>query len=495
MPTNELKKRPQCGDNLLKSPDVFSDRDLKSNATTQQHANAFDSRNLLEQYKPESWMISNEEASCKKLLHLAFVGHVDSGKSTLAGRLLCLTGQISTKEMHKNQREAKQEGKGSFAFAWILDEGTEERKRGLTMAVAVAHFETQNFLVELLDSPGHKDFIPNMISGMSQADAAVLVVDASIGNFKEGFSEQGDGQIKEHAQIIRSFGIEQLIIAVNKMDMVEDPKERYNSIRSKLAPFLRRCGFKGSAMKWIPLSAWENQNLAAAASDEKLKSWYSGPCLLEAIDQFQLPKREISKPFRLPISEVVDSPRTDQAVASGKIVSGAVKKGITVLVMPGEILATVKGIKRDKKALTIARAGDSVNVVLQGVEASKLLVGGILCHPDYPITLATHIEIKVLCLDLAMPIPVGSQVELYVHHFQGAAKIFRIISILNPKTGEVLKKMPRYLRTNYSALIEVVPEQGICLELYSCYKSLGRVILRMQGRTIAVGVVTQILKQ
>lgn len=451
----------------------------------------------LEEYKAEPWMLHEESEEGRNLLHLAIVGHVDAGKSTLTGRLLYLMDRVSQKEMHKYQREAKQKGKESFAYAWVLDESPEERQRGVTMTVAVAHFDTFKFHVVLLDSPGHKDFVPNMIVGASQADAAVLVVDASTGAFEAGMDGQGiGGQTKEHAQLIRSFGVEQLIIAINKMDVVEYSKERFDFIKSQLGPFLRRCGFKESSLMWIPVSVIENQNLVTNASDGRLISWYSGPHFLEAIDLFKPPTRDISRPLRIPISEVIQQSRTlGQVAASGKLDAGAIKVGTKLLVMPAGEGATVKAIEQDGKELNVAKAGDSVDIGLQGIDSSILMTGGVLCHPDFPVPVARRIELKVAVLDIKKPILFGAEVELHAHHAKEAAKIVQLLAILDPKTGLVRKKAPRLLTANQSALIEVFPHRGICIEEYCNYRALGRVTLRATGKTIAVGIVTRIIEQ
>uniref|UniRef100_A0A453CVW6 Tr-type G domain-containing protein n=1 Tax=Aegilops tauschii subsp. strangulata TaxID=200361 RepID=A0A453CVW6_AEGTS len=231
---------------------------------------------LPEEYKPEGWMLADQESGVLSQLNLAIVGHVDSGKSTLSGRLLHLLGKISKRDMHKNEKEAKEKGKGSFAYAWAMDESTEERARGITMTVAVAYLETKKYRVVLLDSPGHKDFVPNLISGATQADAAILVVDASTGSFESGMDGEGGksvGQTKEHAQLIRSFGVEQLIVAVNKMDAIGYSKDRLEFIKVRLGSFLRSCNFRDSAVTWIPLSAVENQNLIKSPSDARFTSW------------------------------------------------------------------------------------------------------------------------------------------------------------------------------------------------------------------------------
>ncbi|OVA18984.1 Elongation factor [Macleaya cordata] len=446
---------------------------------------------LRSQYKPETWMLPDQEGILTQL-NLAIVGHVDSGKSTLSGRLLNLLGRISQKDMHKYEKEAKLKGKGSFSYAWALDESAEERERGITMTVAVAYFDSKKYHVVLLDSPGHKDFVPNMISGATQADAAILVIDASMGSFEAGIDANG-GQTREHAQLIRSFGVDQVIVAINKMDAVGYSMERFDSIKSQLGMFLRSCGFKDSFLLWIPMSAMENQNLVAAASDVRLSSWYQGPYLLDALDSLQPPIRDISKPLRMPICDVIKSHSLGQVAASGKLESGALRSGLKVLVLPSGDLATVRSIERDSRACTIARAGDNVAVSLQGIDGNCVMSGGVLCHPDFPVAVATHLELKVLTLDVVMPILIGSQVEFHVHHAKEAARVGKIVSLIDQKTGKASKRAIRCLTTKQSALIEVILDGAVCVEEFSDCRALGRVFLRASGRTVAVGIITRII--
>ncbi|XP_043709762.1 HBS1-like protein isoform X4 [Telopea speciosissima] len=445
------------------------------------------------QYKPEAWMLSDNEEGSKNQLNLAIVGHVDSGKSTLSGKLLHLVGRISQKEMHKYEKEAKLKGKGSFAYAWVLDESAEERERGITMTVAVAYFDSKKYHVVVLDSPGHKDFVPNMISGATQADAAILVIDASTGAFETGMDSNG-GQTREHAQLIRSFGVDQIIVAVNKMDAVGYSKERFELIKQQLGMFLRSCGFKDSSMLWIPLSNIENQNLVTAASDGRLSSWYRGPYLLDAIDSLHPPVRDVSKPLLLPICDVIKSHSLGQVAVSGKLEAGALRSGSKVIVMPSGDLATVRSLERDSQSCTTARAGDNVAVSLQGIDGGNVMAGGVLCHPDFPVAVATHLELKVLTLEAALPILIGSQVEFHVHHAKEAARVVRILSLLDQKTGKVTKRAPRCLTAKQSAVIEVVLEGAVCIREFSDCRALGRVFLRGSGRTVAVGIVTRIIE-
>ncbi|XWS17932.1 hypothetical protein CRYUN_Cryun33cG0110200 [Craigia yunnanensis] len=445
------------------------------------------------QYKPEKWMLPEKAEDSLTQLNLAIVGHVDSGKSTLSGRLLLLLGRISQKEMQKYEKESKLQGKGSFAYAWALDESAEERERGITMTVAVAYFDSERYHIVILDCPGHKDFVPNMITGATQADAAILVIDASIGSFEVGM-DGTKGQTREHAQLIRSFGADQIIVAVNKMDAVDYSKDRFNLIKLQLGTFLRSCGLKDSSVSWIPLSAVENLNLVSAPSDVRL-SWYHGPYLLEAIDSFQPPTRDFSKPLLMLICDVIKSPSQGQVSACGKLEAGAVRSGSKVLVMPSANIATVHSLERDSQACTIARAGDNVVANLHGIDGNHVMAGGVLCHPDFPVAIAKHLELKVLVLDGATLILIGSQLEFHIHHAKEVARVARISSLLDSKTGKVTKKAPRCIVAKQSAVVEVILHEPVCVEEFSKCKALGRVFLRTLGRTVAVGIVTRIVEE
>lgn len=441
--------------------------------------------------KPQKTVQSPQTEDNFNQLNLAIVGHVDSGKSTLSGRLLHLLGQISHKEMQKYEKEAKQQGKGSFAYAWALDESAEERERGITMTVGVAYFKTKCYRVVLLDSPGHRDFVPNMISGATQADAAILVIDASVGAFEAGIDATG-GQTREHVQLIKSFGVDQIIIAVNKMDTVGYSVERFDAIKKQLGTFLRACKFKDTSVAWIPLSAMENQNLVTGPSESRMLSWFQGPCLLDAIDSLQPPQRDYSKPFLMPICDV-RAQSQGQVSICGKLERGALQTGNKVLVMPSRKMATVRSLECDSQVFNTAKAGDSVTINLQGIDANHVIAGGVLCHPEFPVPVANHLELKVLILDNAIPILIGSQLEFLVHHAKEAARVVRILSLLDPKTGKETKKSPRCLLAKHNAKIEVGLQGMVCIDEYSSCKALGRVSLRSSGRTVALGLVTRVI--
>uniref|UniRef100_A0A8I3W6R2 HBS1-like protein n=1 Tax=Callithrix jacchus TaxID=9483 RepID=A0A8I3W6R2_CALJA len=390
----------------------------------------------------------------KQLLNLVVIGHVDAGKSTLMGHMLYLLGNVNKRTMHKYEQESKKAGKASFAYAWVLDETGEERERGVTMDVGMTKFETTTKVITLMDAPGHKDFIPNMITGAAQADVAVLVVDASRGEFEAGF-ETG-GQTREHGLLVRSLGVTQLAVAVNKMDQVNWQQERFQEITGKLGHFLKQAGFKESDVAFIPTSGLSGENLITRSQSSELTKWYKGLCLLEQIDSFKPPQRSIDKPFRLCVSDVF------------------------------------KGITLHDEPVDWAAAGDHVSLTLVGMDIIKINVGCVFCGPKEPIKACTRFRARILIFNIEIPITKGFPVLLHYQTVSEPAVIKRLISVLNKSTGEVTKKKPKFLTKGQNALVELQTQRPIALELYKDFKELGRFMLRYGGSTIAAGVVTEI---
>uniref|UniRef100_A0A8C6N4H1 HBS1-like protein n=1 Tax=Mus spicilegus TaxID=10103 RepID=A0A8C6N4H1_MUSSI len=390
----------------------------------------------------------------KQLLNLVVIGHVDAGKSTLMGHMLYLLGNVNKRTMHKYEQESKKAGKASFAYAWVLDETGEERERGVTMDVGMTKFETTTKVITLMDAPGHKDFIPNMITGAAQADVAVLVVDASRGEFEAGF-ETG-GQTREHGLLVRSLGVTQLAVAVNKMDQVNWQQERFQEITGKLGHFLKQAGFKESDVAFIPTSGLSGENLTARSQSSDLTTWYKGMCLLEQIDSFKPPQRSIDKPFRLCVSDVF------------------------------------KGITLHDEPVDWAAAGDHVNLTLVGMDIIKINVGCIFCGPKEPIKACTRFRARILVFNIEVPITKGFPVLLHYQTVSEPAVIKRLISVLSKSTGEVTKKKPKLLTKGQNALVELQTQRPVALELYKDFKELGRFMLRYGGSTVAAGVVTEI---
>merc|ERR1719295_688862 len=279
----------------------------------------------------------------KEMVNLVVIGHVDSGKSTLMGHLLFQLGQVSQKIMHKYEQESRKVGKQSFMYAWVLDETDEERERGITMDVGQNKFETSQRVVTLLDAPGHRDFIPNMISGAYQADVAILVVNATTGEFEAGF--ESGGQTREHALLVRSLGVSQLCVAINKLDTVDWDQERFTNIKDKLRLFLtKQAGFKETDLSFVPCSGLTGENLTQSHSSEKLRSWYKGPSLVEVVDTMKTPLRAMEKPFRLAISDIFRAQTGSGWSVSGRVEAGAVMKDDKVLVSPLNEVGVVKSV-------------------------------------------------------------------------------------------------------------------------------------------------------
>uniref|UniRef100_A0A8C4E673 HBS1-like protein n=1 Tax=Dicentrarchus labrax TaxID=13489 RepID=A0A8C4E673_DICLA len=425
----------------------------------------------------------------KPLLNLVVIGHVDAGKSTLMGHLLYLLGNVNKRTMHKYEQESKKAGKASFAYAWVLDETGEERDRGVTMDVGMTKFETNSKVVTLMDAPGHKDFIPNMITGAAQADVAVLVVDASRGEFEAGF--EAGGQTREHALLVRSLGVTQLAVAVNKMDQVNWQQERFQDITSKLGHFLKQAGFKESDVFYIPTSGLSGENLTTRSSVAQLTSWYSGRSLLEQIDAFKAPQRSVDKPFRLCVSDVFKDQGSGFCV-TGKIEAGYIQTGDRILAMPPNETCNVKGITLHDEALDWAAAGDHVSLTVTGMDIIKINVGCVFCDTKEPIRVCTRFRARILLFNIEVPITQGFPVLLHYQTVSEPATIRKLISVLHKSSGEVLKKKPKCLSKGMNAIVEIQTQRPVSLELYKDYKELGRFMLRYVGSTIAAGVVTEV---
>ncbi|XP_012279500.1 HBS1-like protein [Orussus abietinus] len=433
-------------------------------------------------------LYKSKRATSKDQLNLVVVGHVDAGKSTLLGRLLCDLGQIPSRVMHKHQQESKKIGKQSFAYAWVLDETGEERERGITMDVGHSKFETETKNIALLDAPGHKDFIPNMISGATRADVALLVVDATRGEFETGFDS--GGQTREHALLLRSLGVNQLAVVVNKLDTVDWSQDRFNEIVEKLSTFLRQAGYKDS-VTFVPCSGLSGENIVASPTAEGLSKWYNGPTLIDVIDSFKCPERPISKPFRLSVNDIFKGTGSGFCV-SGPVETGIVSIGDKVLVMPHNEVGSVKALQMDDISITNAFAGDHVAVTLSGIDQQNVVIGDILCHVQNPVLTTTCFQAHIVTFAIAIPITKGLPVVVHQQSLVEPAVITKLIAHLHKSTGEVVKKYPRCLAKNSSAIVEISTQRPICMELYREIKQLGRIMLRVDGTTIAAGLVTKI---
>ncbi|KAI7847354.1 P-loop containing nucleoside triphosphate hydrolase protein [Circinella umbellata] len=439
--------------------------------------------NVLEEYEKRSGE--------KPKLNLVIIGHVDAGKSTLMGHVLYSLGHVNDRVMKKYERDAQKVGKGSFAFAWVLDETGEERDRGITMDIAMNSFETNHRSFTLLDAPGHRDFIPNMISGTAQADAAILVVDASTGGFESGFI--ANGQTKEHAILARSLGVQQMIIAVNKLDMMNWDQDRYNEIIEKLGNFLTQAGFRKSNLSYIPVSGLTGENLIKKS---ELVPWYQGPCLIDLIDGFEPPVRQLDKPLRIGVTDFFKGGigSSSGVSAGGTIDAGHVQVGEQLMVVPGGEMGIVKALQVSDESSNWGAAGDSVLMTLSGLDIMNLSSGCVLCNPLSPVPVTSTFTAQIVVFDLKVPITNGYPVILHHQSLDEPASIIKLECILDKSTGEIIKRNPRHLSKGMTAKVKIqLTNRPIPLESFKDNKQLGRIMLRKGGETVAAGVVDEIL--
>jgi len=459
-------------------------QDLSASTPLKQVVMRKEKLNVVDRFK-------SDRGDKKEVLNLVVVGHVDSGKSTLMGHLLFKLGNVSQKIMHKYEKESKKVGKQSFMYAWVLDETEEERNRGITMDVGTNNFETEHRVVTLLDAPGHKDFIPNMISGAYQADVAVLVVNSTTGEFEAGF--EAGGQTREHALLVRSLGISQLVIAVNKLDTVNWDSARFQEVKDKLKVFLtKQAGFREKDLNFIPCSGLTGENLCTGSTAEELKSWYTGPSLIQAIDQMKTPERAIEKPFRMSISDVFKGQSSGISVV-GRVESGSVMKEDRLLATPTNDICQVKSVLVEQMDGQIGYAGDHVTLNLNGPDQMLLFPGQVLCDPSLPIAVTSKFRARIVIFNIDIPITKGYPVVLHYGCVSEQAIVTKLVATLSKSTGEILKNKPRFLNGNSSAIVEISITKPIPLETYKDNRELGRFMMRVSGNTIAAGMVTDIL--
>lgn len=415
----------------------------------------------------------------KPHLNLAVIGHIDHGKSTLVGRLLFETGAVPAHIIEKYKVEAKAKGKESFVFAWVMDSLKEERDRGITIDVAHQRFDTAKYYFTIVDCPGHRDFVKNMITGASQADAAILVCAA-----KEGVQSQ----TKEHVFLARTLGIKQLIIALNKMDEVNFDKARYDAVKAELVTLLKMVGYKPDDMNFIPTSAFKGDNLAKPSENTK---WYSGPTLLAALDLLEVPEKPTSLPLRIPVQDSYTISGIG-TVPVGRVETGRMKPGDKVIFMPAKAVGEVKSIEMHHQEIKEALPGDNIGWNVRGVEKKDIRRGDVCGHPDKPPVVAEEFTAQIVVLQHPSAIAAGYTPVIHCHTAQVAATITAILKKLDPKTGQVTQENPDFIKAGDAAIVTIKPTKPLCIEKVKDIPQLGRFAIRDMGMTIAAGMVQDI---
>jgi len=424
----------------------------------------------------------------KPHLNLVIIGHVDHGKSTTMGHLLYLAGAIDNRTIKQYEEEAQRLGKETFKFAWVLDSLKEERERGLTIDLRYLKFETPHYFFTIIDAPGHRDFVKNMITGASQADAAVLFVSAKKGEFEAGIGP--GGQTREHAFLAFTLGVRQLVVAINKMDdpSVNWGQERYEEIKNEISRMLRLVGYNPDTINFVPTSGWTGDNLVKKS--DKMP-WYKGPTLYEALDAFKLPPKPIDKPLRIPIQDVYTITGVG-TVPVGRVETGVLKEGDKIIFMPANKTGEVKSIETHHVRIQRAEPGDNIGFNVRGVSKRDIKRGDVAGHLDNPPSVAKEFIGQIIVIHHPTAIAAGYTPVLHAHTAQVACRFAELIKKIDPRTGQTIEENPAFLKTGDSAIVRFQPLRPIAIETYTDFPEIGRFAIRDMGTTIAAGIVREI---
>jgi len=428
----------------------------------------------------------------KNHVNLVVIGHVDAGKSTTTGHLIYKCGGIDKRTIEKFEKEAADMGKGSFKYAWVLDKLKAERERGITIDIALWKFETKKFYFTIIDAPGHRDFIKNMITGTSQADVAILMIASPPGEFEAGYAK--NGQTREHALLAFTLGVKQMIVCLNKMDekSTNYSEARYNEIKDELTKFLGKCGYKTEGIPFIPISGWTGDNMVERS--DKMP-WYKGPILLEALDAIVPPKRPSDLPLRLPLQDVYKIGGIG-TVPVGRVETGIIKPGMTVNFCPAQLQAEVKSVEMHHEQLESAEPGDNVGFNIKNISVKDIkrgmVAGDVKNDPPLP---TYNFEAQVIVLDHPNRIMPGYTPVLDCHTSHIACRFHKLLSVINKRNGETLEEDPKFIKSGQAAMVEMIPSKPMCVEAFSKYAPLGRFAVRDMRKTVAVGVIKSVKRK
>jgi translation elongation factor 1A (EF-1A/EF-Tu) len=426
--------------------------------------------------------------SQKPHLNLIVIGHVDHGKSTLVGRLLMDRGFIDEKTIKEAEETAKKLGKESEKYAFLLDRLKEERERGITINLTFMKFETKKYFFTIIDAPGHRDFVKNMITGASQADAAILAVSAKKGEFEAGMSPEG--QTREHLILAKTMGIDQIIVAVTKMDLTEPPydEKRYKEIVDTLTKFMKSFGFKMDKVKFVPVVSPTGENITRRSESMK---WYTGQTLEEYLDALEMPSKPVDKPLRIPIQEVYSISGVG-VVPVGRVETGVLKVGDKVVFMPVGKVAEVRSIETHHMKIDKAEPGDNIGFNVRGVEKKDLKRGDVAGSPNAPPTVADEFTARVVVIWHPTAISVGYTPVVHVHTASVACRISELVAKLDPKTGQEVEKNPQFLKMGETGIVKFKPIKDLVVEKFNEFQPLGRFAMRDMGKTIGVGIIIDV---
>uniref|UniRef100_G3TW48 Elongation factor 1-alpha n=2 Tax=Loxodonta africana TaxID=9785 RepID=G3TW48_LOXAF len=440
----------------------------------------------------------------KTHINIVVIGHVDSGKSTTTGHLIYKCGGIDKRTIEKFEKEATEMGKGSFKYAWVLDKLKAERERGITIDISLWKFETSKYYITIIDAPGHRDFIKNMITGTSQADCAVLIVASGVGEFEAGISK--NGQTREHTLLAYTLGVKQLIVVVNKMDITEPPYScaRFEEITKEVKAYIKKIGYNSEAVAFVPISGWHGDNMLTASSKMPwFKGWeitrkegnVTGMTLLDALDSIIPPARPTNKPLRLPLQDVYKIGGIG-TVPVGRVETGFLKPGMVVTFAPCNITTEVKSVEMHHEALAEALPGDNVGFNVKNVSVRDIRRGNVTgdSKNDPPSEVGSFLS-QVIILNHPGNIAAGYSPVLDCHTAHITCRFAELKEKIDRRSGKKLEDNPKALKSGDSAIIHMIPCKPMCVESFSEYPPLGRFAVRDMRQTVAVGVIKAVEKK
>lgn len=442
-------------------------------------------------------------------INIVVIGHVDSGKSTSTGHLIYKCGGIDKRTIEKFEKEAQEMGKGSFKYAWVLDKLKAERERGITIDIALWKFETPKYYVTIIDAPGHRDFIKNMITGTSQADCAVLIVAASTGEFEAGISK--NGQTREHALLAYTLGVKQMIVGVNKIDNTEPPynEARFNEIKKEVESYVKKVGYAPKAVAFVPISGWHGDNMVLPSENMSWwKGWNTetivtkgkdpvkgtGKTMLEALDNIQPPKRPTDKALRLPLQDVYKIGGIG-TVPVGRVETGIIKPGMIVTFAPANITTEVKSVEMHHESMPEALPGDNVGFNIKNVSVKDIKRGMVASDSkNDPAKEAKTFLAQVIILNHPGEIHAGYQPVLDCHTAHVACKFSELKEKIDRRSGKTIEENPKFVKSGDAVMATLTPSKPMCVEPFADYPPLGRFAVRDMRQTVAVGVIKSVEK-
>jgi len=439
-------------------------------------------------------------------INIVVIGHVDSGKSTTTGHLIYKCGGIDKRTIEKFEKEAQEMGKGSFKYAWVLDKLKAERERGITIDIALWKFETAKYYVTIIDAPGHRDFIKNMITGTSQADCAVLIVAAGTGEFEAGISK--NGQTREHALLAYTLGVKQLIVGVNKMDSTEPPysKARFEEIQKEVSTYIKKIGYNPDTVAFVPISGWHGDNMLESSPN---MSWFNtwsvkkgkekkectGKTLLDALDNIDPPSRPTDKALRLPLQDVYKIGGIG-TVPVGRVETGILKPGMIVQFAPGGLATEVKSVEMHHTALEQAVPGDNVGFNVKNISVKDIRRGNVASDSkNDPAKETDSFKAQVIILNHPGEIRAGYAPVIDCHTAHIACKFAELKEKIDRRSGKKMEDNPEKVKSGDAAIVQMVPQKAMCVEAFSDYAPLGRFAVRDMRQTVAVGVIKEVTKR